>query len=707
MGGIKVGIPFNSQITHLMKKLQNFTGFTALFGRLSIRRRLIAFFCVLSLVPITIIGLISYYSSKNAIAAKTAKYSVDSQVQTMVNLDLKLKKYEDLSTQLQINSQTNQAVVEYIGTGSIEAAGLVKEVITTTLALDEDIRSIFIGSLQDGTCIGAGFDDPSGIYPHFKRTKFFRDALRAKNQVLWGTYESDMVMTRVINNFSTGEPIAVYGVIFRGYKINKLVNPGLYNDANAVSLKNRPYTIIIKQDGMILSSPNTDDVGVQITRILHHPKIRQILSRNGEENGNFFDRILLQGVLVTYSRIVNKNWYLVGISPDSYLYAEIRAVGIATFLIAVIIGMIAVVVSLLVSFSISKPLNQVKDAMQKAAGGDLTAKVAINTHDELADLGKSFNQMTAQIGELIHDTKAAVVTVSNHSQALEASSNQSAQSAEAVNAATTEITKGTIEQTTEAETTVRQMGELAQEIENVVFKSEEMGKITGSTMELSIQSREIVAKLSQKASETDKITDTITQKIQELSESAEEIRNITDVINGIAEQTNLLALNAAIEAARAGEMGQGFAVVAEEVNKLASQSREAVSTINNILKGIQTKTSISAQTAAQAHQIVEEQLETVHMTQKAFDEITAAMHYVVNRISDINAHIRRINEVKNQTMEAITNISAITEQSAASSEEVAASIEEQMAIAAQVKQMADQLHAMADKLVAAVSMFQI
>lgn len=686
------------------------SGFTAIMkisGKLSIRRRLILFFFILSIVPIAIIGLISYYSSKNAIAAKTAKYSVDGLVQTMVNLDLKFKKYEDLAMQFQINSETNRAVVDYIGAGSSEAANHIQEAITTSLALDEDIRSIFIGSLQDGTCIGAGFDDPSGIYPRFKRTKFFRDTLRAKNQLLWGTYESDMVMARVINDFATGEPIAVYGVIFRGYKISKLVNPGLYNDANAASLKNRPYTIIIKQDGVILSSPNNEDVGIPITRILHHPRIRNILSRGSSQSGNFFDRILSQGVFVTYNRMADKNWYLVGISPNSFLYAEIRAVGFWTFLIAVIISLIAVAVSLIVSINISNHLNQVKTAMQNAAGGDLTVKVQIDTQDELADLAKSFNLMITQIGELIQDAKETVIIVSKHSQALEASSNQSAQSAEAVTAAAGEITKGTLEQTTEAEATVRQMEELAQEIEIVVSKSEEMGEITGSTRDLSIQSREIVAKLIQKANETDRVTDTITQNIQELSSSAEEIRSITDAINGIAEQTNLLALNAAIEAARAGEKGQGFAVVAAEVNKLAAQSREAIDTINNILKGIQYKTSISAQTAAQAHQIVEEQLETVRLTQKAFDDITEAMHHVVNRISDINSHIQRINEVKNQTVEAITNISSITEQSAASSQEVAASIEEQMAIAGQVKQMADQLQAMADKLVTAVSKFQV
>ncbi|HBT16839.1 MAG TPA: hypothetical protein DEB05_07790, partial [Firmicutes bacterium] len=357
--------------------------------------------------------------------------------------------------------------------------------------------------------------------------------------------------------------------------------------------------------------------------------------------------------------------------------------------------------------SISIPLEQVKGAMAKARDGDLTVKVEIDTQDELSELGNSFNLMTTTIGELIKDTKEAVTSVSTHSKVLKSSSIQSAQSAEAVATASSEITKGTIEQTSEAEKTARQMVVLDQEIEVAATKFAEVEDISASTRNLSLHAKSIMELLIKKANETEEITTTISSDISELNKKSEEIKSITDLISNIAEQTNLLALNAAIEAARAQEMGLGFAVVAEEVNKLAERTETAAKTINEILRGVQAKAKSSTDNVAKANIIVMDQLKVVFQTQKSFDDIIQSMDRIVSRITDVNSHIKRINEVKDETTQATLNISAISEESAASSQEVTASIEEQTAIAEQVREMANELQTMAENLVATISKFNI
>lgn len=695
-----------NRLSQRMESLSAVSFLMALLGGISIRRRLVFFFLCLSILPIALIGWVSYSSSKDAIAGKAVKYSVESLAQTTVNLRLKLKKYEDLAMQLQINSDYNGAVTEFAAHGSAAARVKLEEAVKNTLALDEDVRTIFVGALRGNDSVGSGFDDPANIYGKMKRTSPFKAALQNKGQIIWGTFEQDIVMVKTINNFSTGDPVAVYAVVFQGYKINKLVNPSLY-DASATSLKDKPYTMIVQVNGMILASPHQENVGTNIAGFLHNREITGILNGNQIQNGNLFARVQNQGVLITYQQISDHNWYFLTIATNDYLFAEIRAVGLFTFIIAIIISLIALVVSLLVAWSISRPLDKVKEAMKSAEKGNLAVKAEINARDELGELSHSFNLMTGRIGELISDTKEAVAAVSNHSQVLETNSELSAQSAAAVAAAANEISRGALEQTTETEKTASQMGELAKEIETAVSKANEVEQIITSTRALSIRSKEIVERLIQKANETGRITDTITRNIGELDASAAEIGNITEIIANIAEQTNLLGLNAAIEAARAGEAGRGFAVVAAEVNKLAAQSQEAAKTINQILQGIQGKTLASAQTAAQAHRIVAEQLQVVQSTQQAFDEIITAMGHVVHRITDVNGHIKRIDTVKNTTMNSVMSISSITQQSAASSQEVAAAIQEQTAITDQVKQMADQLHFMAAKLVSAIAQFQV
>jgi methyl-accepting chemotaxis protein len=687
--------------------LFDYSPFMKLISKLSIQRRLFILFITLSLIPIVSIGLISYYNSKKAITEKIVDYSIDSLIQSVVNLDLKLKKYENLGISFQINQENNQAVTDFINTSSTSSATQITKLLKNAVALDEEVRTTFIGSLHKDFSVGTGFEQPQKIFKELKKTDLIEQALNSESKMFWSNYKTDMIFLRILNDFATGSPVGVFGIIFHGYRLSRLINPSLYNDANAVSVQNRPYTIIVQQNGRILCSPNLDDIGLLTNNLLHNSRIKQIFQENVPANGNFLDEIRGQKVLLTYNRLNNKKWYLLCVSPYTYLYKEIYAVGIMTLIIAAAICLIAFTVSQLVTLSISIPLSQVKQAMHKAEKGQLTEIITINTQDELAELGKSYNQMTTHIGKLIKETKEAIAALSEHSFSLETNSNQSSESAKAVSTATTEITKGALEQTAEAEKTVQQMNALATEIDKVVSESCTMKQITDSTKNISINSKNTVEQLILKANATDQITNTIAQNIQELNFSADEIEKITKIINDISEQVNLLGLNAAIEAARAGESGRGFAVVAQEVNKLASQSKNATIIINNMLKEIRNKTLVSAETTAQAHQIVEEQLNAVNLTHRAFDEITAAMSNTVNRITIINEHINRMNEFKNTTVAAISNISAITEESAASSEEVAASIEEQIAIAEQTKEMATQLNIMAKKLVTEIAKFEI
>jgi len=224
---------------------------------------------------------------------------------------------------------------------------------------------------------------------------------------------------------------------------------------------------------------------------------------------------------------------------------------------------------------------------------------------------------------------------------------------------------------------------------------------------LSVNAQEAVELLIEKTKMAENITRDIVSDIEELNESAEQISRITEAIGTIAEQTNLLALNAAIEAARAGEAGRGFAVVADEVNKLAAETQESARVINNILKNIANRTHLTKETAEQASQVVEEQNNAVLLTRKAFEQIVTAMDNAVQRVSAMTGNIGTINQFKDQTISSIINISAISEEAAASAEEVSASAQEQSGIAETVKQIAADLRTRAEKLVGAITRFTI
>lgn len=311
--------------------------------------------------------------------------------------------------------------------------------------------------------------------------------------------------------------------------------------------------------------------------------------------------------------------------------------------------------------------------------------------------------MVKNISTLIANIKRAGRVILEQSSLLEGSSKQSADNSASIAVAIQQISQGALEQSQEAEKSSHLASDLAERIDQAVTKFKELETTTKATKELSLDAKEVVRVLLQRAEETDQIAKEITKNSSQLQLSVEKIRAITEAITGITEQTNLLALNASIEAARAGEAGRGFAVVATEINKLANQSREAAEAINKILGDIQTLSLDTAHTSDEAHQMVSEQMAAVDTVRASFDQISTAMDNIIANNNQMLDLIAIINEYKEETVQAIMNISTISEESASSSEEVAAISEEQTVFADQVKGLAHKLHEVAVELVQATN----
>ncbi len=412
-------------------------------------------------------------------------------------------------------------------------------------------------------------------------------------------------------------------------------------------------------------------------------------------------------VMTAFVPLGQPDWAVLVELPFSEAYKPVITAMIVSLFIMIFSFSLAIFVGIYLARRITKPIIELRDATRKISKGDLNTSIQVKSKNEIGELALNFNQMVMSLGTLITNTKHAIQVILEQSVNLKDGSAQSAQTSESVAIAMQQISQGTADQTVESEKTSNQMNNLAQEIDSVVVKANEVEAITGSTKELSLKSKGAIQLLIQKAQETDDITEVISQNINDLNISMGKIREVTEVIAGITEQTNLLALNASIEAARAGDAGRGFAVVADEIGKLANQSRDSAKTINDIIKTIQEQTLISAQTSGQAHQIVAEQMNAVFSVRDSFDGIIAAMDGVIERSIEMIDIIKRVNSYKERTISSIMTISAVSEQTAASSQEILASTEEQMAIADQVKDLAEKLNNLAEELVTMTDSFVI
>lgn len=316
--------------------------------------------------------------------------------------------------------------------------------------------------------------------------------------------------------------------------------------------------------------------------------------------------------------------------------------------ITITIVVIAIVFSILIGYfiarSISRPLMQMLGLATEVANGNLTLKSEITSKDEVGQLAAALNRMVDNLKELING-------IVMNSQSVAASSEQ-------ISASTEEIAGSSTSQSAAAANITELFRELSAAINSVAISAEEAAELSNETVRTAREGGYVVETSLQGMQ-------AVNQKMSQLEDDSRQIGDIIEVIDDIAEQTNLLALNAAIEAARAGEQGRGFAVVADEVRKLAERSSEATKQITKIIKAMQENTKQSVRAVA-------ESVEQSSMTSQAFEQIIAMVNNSSLKVNEIAAACEEESAQAAEVMSSVEAISASSEESAAASEETAA-----------------------------------
>ncbi|MHA6534226.1 methyl-accepting chemotaxis protein [Paenibacillus sp. BAC0078] len=314
--------------------------------------------------------------------------------------------------------------------------------------------------------------------------------------------------------------------------------------------------------------------------------------------------------------------------------------------ISTVVG--AVLISILIGYyiarSISRPLLQMLGLASEVANGNLTQKSQISSKDEVGQLAAALNRMVDNLKELING-------IVMNSQSVAASSQQ-------ISASTQEIASTSTSQSSAAASITELFKELSIAINSVAESAEEAAELSNDTVKTAREGGYVVEASLQGMQ-------AVNQKMSQLEEDSHKIGDIIEVIDDIAEQTNLLALNAAIEAARAGEQGRGFAVVADEVRKLAERSSDATKEITKIIKAMQENTK-------QSVRAVGESVEQSSMTSQAFEQIISMVNNSALKVNEIAAACEEESAQAAEVMSSVESISASSEESAAASEETAA-----------------------------------
>jgi len=377
-------------------------------------------------------------------------------------------------------------------------------------------------------------------------------------------------------------------------------------------------------------------------------------------------------------------------------------------IVSIVVIIMGIIVALVFARMIVKPILQVVGRLQVVAEGDFSGEEMLTTSkDEVGKLILTMYKMVYGLREVIQQVRLTSEQVAASSEELTASAEQTSIATEQISKSIQEVSEGVTHQVASVKKSNDIVGEISKGMEQVASSIQSVAELTVETNERSTVGNDIVNRTIQQMNNVQSQVKETSFVINELGAKSDEIGQIVELITLIANQTNLLALNAAIEAARAGEHGRGFAVVADEVRKLAEQSGDAAGQISGLVGQIQEETRKAVESMEKGTSSVGSGIDMVIETGEAFKHITSMIEDISSQSQEVSAIVEQVNASSQGMVQMIQDVVYVSEQSAGNSQNVAASAEEQFASMEEITTSAKSLSKVAEDLQDLVRKFKV
>ncbi|HEY8417201.1 MAG TPA: methyl-accepting chemotaxis protein [Limnochordales bacterium] len=405
--------------------------------------------------------------------------------------------------------------------------------------------------------------------------------------------------------------------------------------------------------------------------------------------------------------------------------AEIRILGAAA--VALVVG---IIFSIFLTRAVSGPLVRMAGQVSRVAEGDLRVEVErLRQQDEVGQLAAAFAAMTENLRQLAQRIIASTDDLNKSSEELSASAEQAARATEQISQTIGQVAAGTSDQSrtvqhvvgivtelkraidriaagaTEQARVVQHGGQLVQEmmvaIRAVAENARRVAAASNEGVHTARQGGETVRQTVEGMESIQRTVFATAEKVRQLGQHSQQVGDIVQVISDIAGQTNLLALNAAIEAARAGEHGKGFAVVADEVRKLAERSAASAKEIASLINDMQQDIAEAVQAMQAGTQEVASGMERARAAGQALEQILAALEGTNEQVQRITQDAQRLAERAERVMAAVGDVARITEENTAATEEMAAQSEEVMGAMESISAISEETAASSEEVSAA------
>ena len=340
---------------------------------------------------------------------------------------------------------------------------------------------------------------------------------------------------------------------------------------------------------------------------------------------------------------------------------------VSVFLIVLLTGF--------VSFSVQKSIKGFQATLGTISEGNMAAKATVGTGDEFDGFGQSLNQMTGRLTDTLQSVVSVAADLKNSGGNLENAAQLTSKTSSQIEMSITDISNGATEQANDVEQSMQQMFNLGELMEEMVSNVNELDDTSINMKKASLEAEQILGALGNSNNRMTEGIVEIANQISTTNNSVQEIKEAVSLISSIASQTNLLSLNASIEAARAGEAGRGFAVVASEIQKLAEQSNHSAETIYQVITNLTDEFQQTVKVMDEVKTATAEQNKRLNETQQQFGIVGEGISASRDKTSIIKESIDQCYKVRVEINQFMLNLSAISEENAASTQETAESMQ--------------------------------
>ncbi len=650
----------------------------------SLKVRLIVLLVLFALIPACISGIVGGYINSQSIRESTVQANLNTSQQ--------------IGNEITRMVDDAQGVVTLLaGTPTARSMGpaAMKELILAAQQNNSIFELIFV---MDAT--GMQIARTSGNLANRADRPYFKEAIKGER------FFTDVYISSFTNApcITISAPIKNSAGQIVGVMAADVSLKAVWEIVDQVRIGQTGYVDVVDNKGTVIAHPDKERV-LKKESFAAYDYIIQVM--NGRPG--FQEAVSTRGdrSLVTYSSIDGHKWGIVVYEPVGEVMAAVTKAALVTGAVTLLAVLIALISAYYVARNIVRPLDKLVNAAGQVADGDLAHAIEVRGVAEINTLTNAFNTMILSLRGLVAKTSATAETVAASSEELAASSGEVGKAAEEVAITIQGVAAGAASQVHTAEQSVQVIREMVEAMTNT-------GRAAQSVAAASQQSEQVAeagsAQISQavfKMNEIEQNVNRAMKMIHALGDKSRQVGQIVDVIAGIAGQTNLLALNAAIEAARAGEQGRGFAVVADEVRKLAEQSEAAAREIAGIIEAIQSETMATVKAIDQGGREVAAGVRVVENSGAAFKEIYEAVKNVRAEVGRIVALTEEQQRRSGQVEAAVYSIADSARLNAASAGQVAAASQQQNASVQEITAAAAGLAHMAAELQQAVLKFRV